>query len=257
MVCPQIGNLKHGVFAPLLPWALSAAHGRPGYFVELGANDGGTHLESPTAVLERCHGWTGLLIEAVPQTFKLLRDNELRAATKVHAAVCEEGMNVTMHAMRNPTSGLAAFKEFSNRAYRFKWRRHYERNNSGTLGKNAGTTKAPLVVDTSTTMPCRSLRSIMAAANLPFAHLLSLDVQGAELSVLRTVDPAIFSIVLVEMEGIDRKKDESVREMLRLAGLRRQIDVKESYRLFGDSEPNELWARPEVVDLMNRTAHVG
>ena len=97
----------------------------------------------------------------------------------------------------------------------------------------------------------------MAAANLPFAHLLSLDVQGAELSVLRTVDPAIFSIVLVEMEGIDRKKDESVREMLRLAGLRRQIDVKESYRLFGDSEPNELWARPEVVDLMNRTAHVG
>ena len=45
MVCPEIGNLKHGVFAPLLHWALSAAHGRPGYFVELGANDGLRGLE--------------------------------------------------------------------------------------------------------------------------------------------------------------------------------------------------------------------
>ena len=54
-------------------------------FVELGANNGVSH--SNTFMLERCHDWRGLLIEANPANFHRLNESA-RTATKLHAAVC-------------------------------------------------------------------------------------------------------------------------------------------------------------------------
>lgn len=61
---------------------------RVGAFVELGANNGVNH--SNTFMLERCFGWSGLLIEASPTNFAQLQSS-VRNVTKRHAAVCPEG----------------------------------------------------------------------------------------------------------------------------------------------------------------------
>lgn len=47
---------------------------RAGTFVELGANDGGD-TDSTTLWFERALGWSGVLIEGTPDTFKLLQRN--------------------------------------------------------------------------------------------------------------------------------------------------------------------------------------
>ena len=69
----------------LLPLLLRMTAGRPGRFVELGAYTGIDF--SNTLVLERCFGWTGLLIEANSQNFKKLAHSG-RSATLRRSAIC-------------------------------------------------------------------------------------------------------------------------------------------------------------------------
>ena len=69
----------------LLPTLISATKGESGTFVELGAFTGEF---SNTAVLERCFGWSGLLIEANPTNFAKLRLAERPRSHKVHSAIC-------------------------------------------------------------------------------------------------------------------------------------------------------------------------
>jgi len=77
----------------VLPLILGAAGGEPGIFVEIGANNGLTG--SNTLLLERCFGWTGLLIEANPDTFhKLLQSG--RNSTMINAPACPNGRVVQM-----------------------------------------------------------------------------------------------------------------------------------------------------------------
>lgn len=68
-------------------FALVANRFRPGYFVEIGANDG--FELSNTLYLEEAFGWTGLLIEANPKYSASLRRRSAKSV--VAAVVAEEG----------------------------------------------------------------------------------------------------------------------------------------------------------------------
>eukprot|EP00966_Prymnesium_polylepis_P261218 6033600-Prymnesium_polylepis.1 len=62
---------------------------------------------------------------------------------------------------------------------------------------------------------------MMSAGVEKGADFLSLDVEGAEELVIKTVDPAKFRIILVELDQHDPAKNERVSEFLISAGLRR------------------------------------
>ncbi|EOD07641.1 hypothetical protein EMIHUDRAFT_218125 [Emiliania huxleyi CCMP1516] len=71
-------------------------------------------------------------------------------------------------------------------------------------------------------VPCQPLSSLMAAAGLPSVDVLSLDVQGAELKVLSTVDAArAFKFVVVEADKRFPDKIEAVRTLLTASNFRR------------------------------------
>ncbi len=46
-------------------------------------------------------------------------------------------------------------------------------------------------------------------------HFASIDVQGAELTVLRTVDPRKIQVLLVEAEGMDRRSQQRIEAVHR------------------------------------------
>ena len=88
----------------LLPTLLSLAGlGKPGVFVELGANDGVTF--SNTLALEACLGWRGLLIEANPANYGQLATSG-RAASVQYGAVCADAAGSTINVSLG--GGLAA-----------------------------------------------------------------------------------------------------------------------------------------------------
>ena len=167
-----------------------------GRFVELGALDG--LAGSNTYALETCLNWTGLLIEANPESYAKLQVSG-RTAAKEHSAVCRRPgyVNVTRHG-----SVFAGMPEEMSAAYTRAWGRRIPERHS--------------LVE----VPCRSLTNLMQDNGLPSgAEFLSLDVQGAEELVLSAVDPAVFKVVMVEMDGFDRAKESRVHSLLIEAGL--------------------------------------
>ena len=69
-------------------------------------------------------------------------------------------------------------------------------------------------------MSCVPLGVILREASVKHVDFFSLDVEGAELNVLRTVDwdAVTFGVLLVEQDGKNTTKDNAVRELLRAKG---------------------------------------
>ena len=208
---------QHGEDLLLLPVLLRAVGvGRPGTFVELGALDG--RLGSNTLLLERCFGWNGLLIEALPYNFEKLVQSGRSRSRFVHSAICKEGIGqVEMQQMKEnmlqaTATSIADIMERQRATKRIFGEAHFERIR----------------------VPCRPLSRIMHENGLPNATFLSLDVEGAEAIVLETVDPSAFGVVMVEVEGNGSgQKDARVHELLERAGLRLFRDLLLGYAAAG------------------------
>ena len=96
-------------------------------------------------------------------------------------------------------------------------------------------------------VPCRSLTAILKEAGHESADFLSLDVQGAELSVLRTARLSSFKLIMTETYGgrtmaIARRH---IADEMTNAGLVRQKAIG----VYG----SELYAPPEVQAVPVRT----
>ena len=193
-----------------------SAGGRPpftrdGTFVELGANDGG-ESDSTTLWFERALGWSGVLIEGTPATYKLLQRNRGGNVRNrlVNAVVCKEGTTVSY---RVPQAAPGD----QNRA-----------NYGCTAGIGASLPPvqllwAPKVLE----LPCRSLTGILQGAGVSRVDLFSLDVEGAELTVLSTLDPAAIHIGLfmIEQSGKNATKDRMVRGLVQNWGYRLRAKI--------------------------------
>lgn len=163
----------------------------PGYFVELGANDG--VRQSNTYWLERERGWSGLLIEpALNRYFELKRNRSPANSFACAACVPFDYPNEfvamqyadLMTVSRDLESDLpdASGHLASAQGY---MKRHEE---VVVFGAHA-----------------RTLQALLDAADAPsVVDLLSLDVEGAEVAVLRGVDHerTRFRHILVESRDV-------------------------------------------------------
>ena len=212
----------------LLPTLLRAAGGQPGIFVELGAFTGKAF--SNTFALEHCHGWRGLLIEANAGNFaRLLSIRRSPRNTLINEAICtagcadsscghDEGGQVNITSWSKEISGIPRLMAKGSLAYRY-------------AGRN--------VVSA---VRCHSLRYLMNTAHLSSAHFLSLDVEGAEEEVLLSVDPRVFAVVMVELDGSDEARDERVHQLLQRAGLSHQPQL----HVFN----SRVYVRQDVADVV-------
>ena len=202
-------------------------------FVELGAYTGKEY--SNTYVLEKCFNWTGVLIEANPKNFAALQSAGRQGSQLVHSGICD-GDGSTGSTIAMTVDGLAVAGQIGAMSQGYL--------NNQRAGDN---------ISDVVHVPCRSLQSILRAGKptpntnhkARFA-LLSLDVEGAEDLVIRTIDPALFSMIVVEMDGYDRAKDLRVHQAITAAGLRQATRL-----LIARSH---VYVRPSVVEK-RWTAH--
>ena len=203
----------------LMPLLLCVAHiarssrRRPS-FLELGAYNGVAN--SNTLMLEKCHGWRGVLIEGNPTSFAALQRSG-RNASMVWSAVsstCSAGVaNFTTRSTE--LAGIREVTEPNLRKY------HHLR--------------AVARPDSFGTVPCATLRELLSAQPLAATGLdfFSLDVEGSEDLVLASllesehasrVSPAhavLPRVVLAEATDGQAPKNERVENMLIKAGYRR------------------------------------
>lgn len=148
---------------------------RPGFFVELGANDG--YSQSNTWFLEKEFGWRGVLIEPSPAEFVHLRRNRSKDNCFFCAACVDFGYAEAFVRMRY--SGLMTVTD-GDTDLPHGTKAHTE---SGRRFLPDGVEPFDFAAI------ARPLQSILDDSRAPSCvDLLSLDVEGFELSVLRGVD---------------------------------------------------------------------
>ena len=192
-----------------------------GTFLEIGALDGVRY--SNTLALERVLGWKGVLIEASPTSFTKLKKNR-PGQLHINAAVCARKQ--TVHFLEHPNSCCRGIAEFMDVRYRDGW--------YPSLSPHGGWH----FTDPSKTIPirqidCLPLKQLIAPlwSNKTEKHesgrsrlflpsivnhshhinFFSLDVEGGELAVLKSIDfsDVRFDVIVVEdlfdnVSGIER-----------------------------------------------------
>jgi len=177
---------------------------RRGRFVELGGFDGTT--ESNTRFFEYCLGWEGLIIEGNPMNYQKTIVNRPGAHKMSFAPSCLDdgdgtvGGDVTVGG--DIIDGVAA----KNRTYIDFY--VFPLSNSGVRGSaNAYEGKQTVPV------PCGPLAPVLSDVFLPRVEeddgrsridFFSLDVEGAEMMVLKTIDfktGPIIEVLMIEVEN--------------------------------------------------------
>uniref|UniRef100_A0A7R9VGC5 Methyltransferase FkbM domain-containing protein n=1 Tax=Chlamydomonas euryale TaxID=1486919 RepID=A0A7R9VGC5_9CHLO len=164
-----------------------------GTFLEMGALDG--ILLSNTYALEQGLNWGGVLIEANPVSYRALARNRPSAIT-IRSAVCATDNIVTFCQSSPQISGIW---EFMSEGFKQQWYPN---------GLPASTIQ----------LPCVPLSRLLHLARITHYNFFSLDVEGAELQVLKSINWQLvsFEVIVVEAsnkEG-DSAKTEQVRELL-------------------------------------------
>jgi FkbM family methyltransferase len=143
--------------AELMPWT-------GGTFVEAGAHDG--YTQSNTYFLERRHGWSGVLVEAIPELRQRARRRRRRSQVVGCALVgpdfAQDTVEVRFGDLMSTVGG----------------------DGSHASGGLAVTGRRGYSVE----VPARTLSSVLDDAGLQDVDLLVLDVEGHELDVLAGLD---------------------------------------------------------------------
>lgn len=164
-----------------------------GYFVELGANDGVT--QSNSLYFEKYRNWRGLLVEPAPQNYLKCRQNR-SACDSIYCAACvsfdydQEFVRMAYsNLMSTPVSLESDIQD----------PRAHAQLGGRFLGNGEAVFEFGAVA--------RTLNSLLLDAGAPrVIDFLSLDVEGAELEVLKGVDHQAFRFkhLLVECRNYPR-----------------------------------------------------
>jgi FkbM family methyltransferase len=138
--------------------------GGGGIFVEAGAHDG--YTQSNTFYLERHCGWSGVLVEAVPELFRRARRRRRHSQVFGCALVSPE---------REGTTVAVAFGDLCSNVA----------GDSGHAARGLGPSRRRSYT---VEVPGRTLSAVLEEAGVGRADVLVLDVEGSELDVLAGLD---------------------------------------------------------------------
>lgn len=207
---PPIEGAKHGSQSHEDEWVWDTVIAQlppeervNGYFIELGALDGITY--SNTLWFEKALGWRGILIEGHPDNSQQLVQAQRTTRTNTVAfanSICKFSPDGGPGTLSFTLVGSALGTATESAADAFLKAHH------------GGLEQGPKRVD------CVPMQALLDTTGVLDVDFLSLDVEGAELMVLETIDFSVTNIrvIVIELDGHDKAKDDQVRTLLRAAG---------------------------------------
>ena len=166
-----------------------------GTYVELGALDGIRY--SNTYVFHQDLEWQGILVELSPANYVNLKANRKHELAVVNAGICDT--EKTVHFMQVQEGAVNGIWEFAAQSFREYWWGGMSPEKDGV----------PIA--------CLPLSYVLGNVSIPFfADFFSLDVEGAELQVLNSVDfnKSAFGVLVIEADGQNPEKDANIRKLL-------------------------------------------
>ncbi|MFT4588473.1 MAG: FkbM family methyltransferase [Limisphaerales bacterium] len=155
---------------------------RSGVFVDVGANDGETF--SNTCFLERELGWTGVAIEPLPKAFEKLARN--RSCHALQCCIAEKEGDVNFLEIDGNAEMLSGIVDSYDE-------RHLRRIDDELATR--GGSKREIKVK------CHRLSTILDRHSLSEVDYLSIDTEGNEMDVLRSVDLSAQLVRVISVEN--------------------------------------------------------
>jgi FkbM family methyltransferase len=166
---------------------------RRGVFVDVGAWDGVTF--SNTLFFEKERGWSGIHIEPLKDQYEALVKNRPHSVN-LNVAVSDFNGETEFLSIPGPTSMLSGITSNYDP-------RHIERIALETSALNTqGTT---------VTVPVRRLDSIFREHNTRRVHYLSIDAEGSEMNIIRSID---FEFTYIDVIGFENNYDDKTRPII-------------------------------------------
>lgn len=183
-----------------------------GFFIEMGAWDG--LRKSNSLSFEKFYNWKGMLIEGNPINFRKVLENRQRGSINVEAIVCQEGKSINF-----------AGKE----------------NTGHIIGAVGAGSKS-----------CIPLQHILDKHNVTHVDFFSLDVEGAEMDVLKTIDflKVTISVFMVETHKRFRGEAHVVNAFLRQHGFR-HVECPKEYKCKKGANANIFFIHKHFVQPCN------
>jgi len=155
---------------------------KKGVFIDVGAHDGKSL--NNTLYFQEMNGWTGINIEPMPDTFNELCKNR-PSCTNLNLAVSDSNGNSEFILNTGYTNMLSGLKKDYDQ-------RHLNRLNYENKQFNAKTEIINVVT--------KRLDTICFEQNIKHVHFLSIDVEGAEFSVIKSInfDEVFIDVIMFE-----------------------------------------------------------
>lgn len=155
---------------------------RNGVFLDIGANDG-IYL-SNTYYLEKELGWTGICVEPIPDIFNKM--NKVRNCIKINAGIADKKSIEKFTFVDGPSNMLSGMSKEYNEQHKQRVLRETQQ-----LG---GSIKE---ID----VQCLVLNDVLIEHNIYDIDYLSLDTEGNEFKILKTIDFNKFNIQVMSIEN--------------------------------------------------------
>jgi FkbM family methyltransferase len=143
---------------------------RNGFFIEVGANDGSR--QSNTRYFEMYKGWRGLLIEAIPDLAKKCKKNRPRSIVENYALVSSDYRENTIDIHYCNLMSVIKNSALDKAEHIANGKRFLKENEADEIYS----------------VPAITLDTLLEKHNIEEIDLLSLDVEGYELEVLKGLD---------------------------------------------------------------------
>lgn len=173
-----------------------------GVFVEVGALDG--FGASNTWFFEKERNWSGLLIEPNPIEYNKKDNNPRPNSIFENCAISDVEMDINFLSIEGPCNVLSGIMEFYNTQHLERINRELEMYKSYPEGHEYFSRKQEIP------MKAVRLESLFDKHGITKIDLISIDVEGAELNVLNSInfDKVDISVFLIENNyGLEKETE--------------------------------------------------
>lgn len=153
-----------------------------GFFVDVGAHDGLTI--NNTLYFEKYNNWRGINIEPIKKVYEKLEENRPNSIN-INCAICNYEGETDFYCNSGYTEMISGIKEcFDNRHKSRLERENMERGSTTEIIR----------------VPTRRLESILEENNVTHINYLSVDVEGAEFEVIKSLN---YEKVFIDVIGFE------------------------------------------------------
>lgn len=198
-----------------------------GVFVEVGALDG--FGASNTWFFEKERNWSGLLIEPNPIEFNKMVNHPRDLSHKENCAISDIEQEITFLSIEGPCNVLSGIKEFYNLQHIDRINRELEMYKNYPEGHELYSRKEEIK------MKAVRLQSLFDKYGITKVDLISIDVEGAELQVLNSID---FSKTSIDVLLIENNY-----------GLQKETEflINRGYKLLGNIQWDSVFVKNDFV----------